>query len=102
MRTQIRSIKQTPLGKYSRDEIRTAVTGVHVLETASGGSWEVRTLGEKGYTKLFDARKPAIQYAKKLKPGADVVVHQLEPKKVTVVHSDKTVKRMDLKAPKLR
>jgi hypothetical protein len=101
MRTQIRSIKQTPLGKYSRAKIRTAVTGVHVLETASGGSWEVRTLGEKGYTKLFDARKSAIQYAKKLKPGADVVVHQLEPKKVTVVHSDKTVKPLDLKA-KLR
>lgn len=65
------------------------IQAVHVLETTLGG-WEVRTLGEKGGTKRFEAKAPALEYALAAKPRATVLVHQRQPKKVTVARARKT------------
>lgn len=87
---KMRSIKRTPLGTYSRDTVRTAVRGVHVLETTPGGDWEVRTLGEKGRTMRFAAKALALEYAFQVKRGdAKVFVHQRQPRKVTVAQMRK-------------
>lgn len=88
--TKIRSIKRTLPGKYSRDLVHNAVTAVHVLEAVPTGSWEVRTLGEKGYTRIFDAKEAAIKHALSVKEGADVVLHLRDPKKVMLVRPYKT------------
>lgn len=70
---------------------------VHVLETAPGG-WEVRTLGEKGSTKRFEAKTPALEYAFAAKPRATVLVHQRLPKKkVTVARARKTGNRLTIR-----
>lgn len=87
---KMRSIKRTPLGTYSRDTVRTAVRGVHVLETAPGGEWEVRTLGEKGSTTRFAAKAKALEYAFQVKRNdSKVFVHQRQPRKVTVARMRK-------------
>lgn len=88
---QMRSIKRTPAGRYSRDSVRTAVKAVHVLETTPGGEWEVRTLGEKGSTTRFEAKIAALEYAFQVKrDDAKVFVHQRQPRKVTVARMTRT------------
>lgn len=89
MKISMRSIKRTAPGKYSRSRVRDAVTAVHVLESAPTGAWEVRTLGEKGAIKTFDAKEPAIEHALSVKKNADVVLHLRDPKKVMRVRATK-------------
>jgi len=97
----MRSIKRSPLGRYSRAKVRELVTAVHVLETPAG-SWEVRTLGAKGQTRRFDAKVPAIEHALKLKDDARIVLHQREPKKVSLVRPAKVGGRVTFRETKLR
>ncbi|MBW8875975.1 MAG: hypothetical protein JF614_13495 [Acidobacteria bacterium] len=89
MKAKVRSIKRTPTGKYSRETVRTIVKAIHVLEIEPDG-WEVRTLGIKGISKRFGAKGPAIEYAFQLKGHGKVIVHQREPKKVTVASARRT------------
>ena len=90
---KMRSIKRSPSGSCSRSKVRTVIQAVHVLETAPGG-WEVRTLGEKGSMKRFEAKASALEYALAAKPRATVLVHQRQPKKVTVARAHKTGNRL--------
>ena len=76
--------------------MRTVIQAVHVLETAPGG-WEVRTLGERGSTKRFEAKASALEYALAAKPRATVLVHQRQPKKVTVARPHKTGNRLTIR-----
>jgi hypothetical protein len=100
MSLKMRSIKRSPLGRYSRSKVRELVTAVHVLETPIG--WEVRTLGSKGQTRRFDAKAPAMEHAFKLKDDARVVLHQREPKKVSLVRPAKVGGRVTFRETKLR
>lgn len=92
----MRSIKRSPAGSFSRSKVRTVIQAVHVLETTPSG-WEVRTLGEKGRTKRFEAKAPALEYALAAKPHATVLVHQRQPKKVTVARARKTGDRLTIR-----
>jgi hypothetical protein len=99
MKTKARSIKTTPTGKYSRKVVRMLVKAVHVLETEPDGEWEVRTLGVKGDSKRFEAKGPAIEYALQLKGHGKVIVHQREPKKVTVASARGAGNRLTIREP---
>jgi hypothetical protein len=101
MKVKIRSIKRTPTGKYSRETMRTLVKAVHVLETEPDG-WEVRTLGVNGDSKRFEAKGPAIEYAFQLKDHGKVIVHQREPKKVTVASARRAGNRLTIKETEFR
>jgi hypothetical protein len=98
---KVRSIKRTPTGKYSRETVRTLVKGIHVLEAEPDG-WEVRTLGTKGISKRFESKVPAIEYAFQLKGHGKVIVHQREPKKVTVASARRAGNRLTIKETELR
>lgn len=102
MKTKMRSIKRTPIGKYSRAKVRSAIAAVHVLEIVPEGKWEVRTLGEKGYSKVFDSKKPAIEHAFSVEHGGTVILHQRNPRKVVSVRSSKSGDRIAFKESKLR
>lgn len=101
MKVKVRSIKRTPTGKYSRETMRTLVKAIHVLETEPDG-WEVRTLGVKGDSKRFEAKGPAIEYAFQLKGHGKVIVHQREPKKVTVASARRAGNRLTIKETEFR
>ncbi|HEX4965136.1 MAG TPA: hypothetical protein VF173_30285 [Thermoanaerobaculia bacterium] len=101
MKAKIRTIKRTPTGKFSRETVRTLVKAVHVLETEPDG-WEVRTLGVKGDSKRFAAKTPAIEYAFQLKGHGKVIVHQREPKKVTVASARRAGNRLTIKETEFR
>jgi len=101
MSLKMRSIKRTPLGRYSRTKVREVVTAVHVLETPAG-NWEVRTLGSNGQTRRFDAKAPALEHALKLKDDARIVLHQREPKKVSLVRPTKVGGRVTFRETKFR
>jgi hypothetical protein len=100
MSSKMRSIKRSPLGRYSRTKVRELVKAVHVLETPVG--WEVRTLGAKGQIRRFDAKVPAIEHAFELKDDARIVLHQREPKKVSLVRPAKVGGRITFKETKFR
>ena len=72
------------------------IQAVHVLETSPEG-WEVRTLGEKGSTKRFEAKASALEYAIAAKPHATVLVHQRQPKKVTVARARRSGDRLTIR-----
>jgi len=101
MKVKVRSIKRTPTGRYSRETVRMLVRAVHVLETEPGGGWEVRTLGVKGSSKRFEAKAPAIEYAFRLKGHGKVIVHQREPKKVTVASAKRAGNRLTIRETEL-
>ena len=84
---QRRPVPRTPEGKYSRDRIRTLLQAVHILEHGPA-SWEVQTLGERGASKRFESKMAAVDYAVHLRPESKVVVHYLEPRKVTFVRME--------------
>lgn len=102
MKATVRSVKRTRVGKYARATVRSAVRAVHVLEAAPGGKWDVRTLGERGQTEVFDLKETAIERAFKIGKGAKVVVHHRDPKKVTLVRPQKTAEGMSFREVKLR
>lgn len=93
---EMRSIKRSPSGSCSRSKVRTVIQAVHVLETDPDG-WEVRTLGEKGSRKRFEAKAAALEYALAAKPRATVLVHQRQPKKVTVARARKIGNRLTVR-----
>jgi hypothetical protein len=101
MKAKTRSIKRAPTGKYSRETIRTLVRAIHVLETESDG-WEVRTLGVKGDSKRFEAKGPAIEYALQIKGQGKVIVHQREPRRVTVANARRAGNRLTIKETEFR
>jgi len=101
MKAKVRSIKRSPTGKYSRETVRTLVQAIHVLETDPEG-WEVRTLGTKGISKRFEAKDPAIEYAFQLKGHGKVIVHQREPKKVTVASARRAGNRLTIRETEFR
>ncbi len=96
MKAKFRTIKRTPTGKYSRETVRTIVRAIHVLETEPEG-WEVRTLGTRGISKRFEAKGPAIEYAFQHKGAGKVIVHQREPKRVTVASARRAGNRLTIK-----
>ncbi len=99
---QIRAIQRSKPGTYSRDTIRTLVRGVHVLETSAGDGWEVRTLGENGRTERFATKDQAIEFALQAKKHAKIIVHQRQPKKVTVAQVRKAGNRTTIQESELR
>ena len=101
MKAKVRSIKRSPTGKYSRETVRTLVQAIHVLETDPEG-WEVRTLGTKGISKRFESKEPAIEYAFQLKGHGKVIVHQREPKKVTVASARRAGNRLTIRETEFR
>jgi len=101
MKVKARSIKRTPTGRYPRETVRMLVKAVHVLETEPDGEWEVRTLGVKGSSKRFAAKASAIEYAFQLKGRGKVIVHQREPKMVTVVSARRAGNRLTIRETEL-
>ena len=101
MKAKARSIKRSPPGRYSRETVRTLVKAIHVLETDPEG-WEVRTLGTKGISKRFESKDPAIEYAFQLKGHGKVIVHQREPKKVTVASARRAGNRLTIRETEFR
>lgn len=100
---QLRAIRRGKPGKYSRNTFRTLLRAVHVLETSPGGDWEVRTLGERGHTERFAARDQAITFALKAKDDkAKVIVHQSQPKRVTVAQLKKSGSQTTIQESELR
>lgn len=84
-----RSIKRTQVGRFSRDEVRGIVEAVHVLERPTG-IWEVRTLGVRGKTRTFEGKVPALKHAVHIKDNVKIFVHELEPKKISLLKPVKT------------
>ena len=82
---RLRSIKGGEPGRYSRARLRRVLHAVHVLEAPKAGEWVVRTLGERGATEQFDTKEHALAHALAMRGSTDVIVHEREPKKATVL-----------------
>ncbi|HYU34702.1 MAG TPA: hypothetical protein VEW48_21345 [Thermoanaerobaculia bacterium] len=89
---KMRPIQKSTEGRFTRDKVRVLLKAVHVLELGPA-QWEVRTLGERGTSKLFQSKAAAVEYAAHLRPDSKVVVHHRKPKKVTFARMTRSAGR---------
>ena len=91
MRKNLRSIKNSPLGKLSRAGIKKAVSAVHVFPSSRGEQWEVKEIGLVGLHRKFSSKTSALAFAKEcaVKKRSGILVHKKHARlKVSTANND--------------